>query len=92
MNLSDSSFLCLDIGTSGVRGIAHRVRSGRLAKSSAYSIDSFDTVFAIKSVVDELERQIGDHFETAYITGNFGQSVFKISKQTKVWRGEHKVT
>ncbi len=92
MNLSDSSFLCLDIGTSGVRGIAHRVRGGKLAKSVAYSIDSFDTVFAIKSVTDELERQIGDRFDSAYITGNFGQTIFKICPQTKKWRGEHKIT
>ena len=92
MNLSDSSFLCLDIGTSGVRGIAHRVRSGHLAKSAMYSVDSFDTVFALKSVIDELEHQIGDHFEDAYITGNFGSAVFKISPKTKKWRSEHKFT
>ena len=61
MNLADSSFLCLDIGTSGVRGIAHRVRNGKIAKSATYSVDSFDTVFALKSVIDELEHQIGGH-------------------------------
>lgn len=92
MNLSDSSFLCLDIGTSGVRGIAHRVRSGHLAKSALYSVDSFDTVFALKSVIDELERQIGDRFDSAYITGNFGPAVFKISPKAKKWRTEHKIT
>ena len=92
MNLLDSSFLCLDIGTSGVRGIAHRVRSGRIAKSSMFSVDSFDTIFAIKSVIDELETQIGDHFDNAYITGNLGESLFKISPKTKNWRGEHKIT
>lgn len=91
MNLADSSFLCLDIGTSGVRGIAHRVRSGHLAKSAMYEVDSFDVVFALKSVIDELERQIGDHFDNAYITGNFGTAIFKICPKTKKWRGEHKI-
>lgn len=92
MNLSDSSFLCLDIGTSGVRGIAHRIRGGHLAKSSMYEVDSFDTVFALKSVIDELENQIGDRFDNAYITGNFGPTIFKISPKAKKWRGEHKIT
>ena len=92
MNLSDSSFLCLDIGTSGVRGIAHRVRAGHIIKSSVHTVDSFDTVFAIKSVIDELERQIGDHFDDAYITGNFGPAIFKINPKSKNWRGEHKIT
>ena len=59
MNLFDSSFLCLDIGTYGVRGIAHRIRSAHIDRSAFFSIDSYDTVFAIKSVVDELEKQIG---------------------------------
>lgn len=91
MNLADSSFLCLDIGTSGVRGIAHRIRSGHIAKSAMYEIDSFDTVFALKSVIDELEHQIGDSFDSAYITGNFGSAIFKISPKAKKWRGEHKI-
>lgn len=91
MNLADSSFLCLDIGTSGVRGIAHRIRSGHIAKSAMYEVDSFDTVFALKSVIDELESQIGDRFDSAYITGNFGPAIFKISPKNKKWRGEHKI-
>lgn len=92
MNLSDSSFLCLDIGTSGVRGIAHRVRNARLVKSAMYSMDSFDTVYALKQVINELERQLGDHFDNAYVTGNFGPASFKISPKTKNWRSEHKIT
>lgn len=91
MNLLDSSFLCLDIGTGGVRGIAHHVRNGRIAKSAVYSVDNMDTVFALKSVIDELENQIGDHFDNAYITGNLGPTIFKISPKTKNWRGEHKI-
>lgn len=88
----DSSFLCLDIGNSGVRGMAHRVRSAELVKSAYYSIDSFDTVFALKSVIDELERQMGTHFDTAYITGNFGISCFKMVAKSTVWPSEHKIT
>ena len=92
MNLFDSSFLCLDIGTYGVRGIAHRVRSARIDKSAFFSMDSYDTVFAIKSVVDELEKQIGTHFDSAYITGNFGVSKYDMCAKSTVWGGEHKIT
>lgn len=92
MNLFDSSFLCLDIGTSGVRGIAHRVQSGRLERSAIYTADSFDTVFALKSVIDELEKQIGAHFDSAYITGNFGESYFEQIHDNLKWETEHKIT
>lgn len=92
MNLFDSAFLCLDIGTSGVRGIAHRVRSGHIDKSAVHTENSFDTVFALKSVIDELEKQIGAHFDTAYITGNFGESDFEMSVKNTVWNSEHKIS
>lgn len=92
MNLFDSSFLCLDIGTSGVRGIAHRVKSGRIAHSATHSIDSTDTVFALKSVIDELETQIGAHFDSAYITGNFGESRYILSPQTDNWDNMHRIS
>ena len=92
MNLYDSSFLALDIGTSGVHGIAHRVRAGRIDRSAVFSTESYDTVFAIKSVVDELERQIGTRFDTAYVTGNFGESRFDMTVKNTVWNGEHKIT
>ena len=49
MNMIDSAFLCLDIGTCGVRGIAHRIRNAMIDKSAYYSVDDFDTVFALKS-------------------------------------------
>ena len=88
----DSCFLCLDIGTCGVRGVAHRVRNAMIDKSAYYAVDDFDTVFALKSVADELERQMGTHFDTAYITGNFGNSFFNISTKETVWNGEHKIT
>jgi len=88
----DSCFLCLDIGTCGVRGVAHRVRNAMIDKSAYYAVDDFDTVFALKSVADELEQQMGTHFDTAYITGNFGNSFFNISTKETVWNGEHKIT
>lgn len=92
MNLFDSSFLCLDIGRGCVRGIAHSVRSGKIDKSAMHSVDCFDTVFALKSVIDELERQIGAHFDSAYITGNFGQSAYNMSASRATWPGEHRIT
>lgn len=92
MRMIDSCFLCLDIGTCGVRGVAHRVRNAMIDKSAYYAVDDFDTVFALKSVADELEQQMGTHFDTAYITGNFGNSFFNISTKETVWNGEHKIT
>lgn len=92
MNLFDSAFLCLDVGTSGVRGMGHRVRGGRLDKSAIFSVDSFDTVFAINSVIAELERMVGARFDSAYVTGNFGASGFDMSAKSTKWNGEHKIT
>ncbi len=92
MNLYDSSFLCLDIGTYGVRGIAHRVHNAQIDRSAFFTIDSTDTVFAIKSVIDELEKQIGAHFDCAYITGNFGTSAFEMTAKSTTWSGEHKIS
>ena len=92
MNMLDSSFLCLDIGSCGVRGMAYRIRNAEIDKSAYYSIDDFDTVFALKSVIDELERQIGTHFGSAYITGNFGPSYFKMTAKNTTWPNDHKIT
>lgn len=92
MNMFDSCFLCLDIGTSGVRGIAHHVKSGNIAKSAMFSVDSFDTIFAIKSVVSALEKQIGRNLDRAYITGNLGPSRFQATVKSITWSGEHKIT
>lgn len=91
MNLFDSSFLCLDIGTYGVRGIAHHIHGAQIDRSAFFTCDSIDTVFAIKSVIDELEKQIGAHFDSAYITGNLGQSVFDMTAKNTTWSGEHKI-
>ncbi len=92
MNMMDSAFLCLDIGTAGVRGIAHRIKNAQIDHSAYYSIDDFDTVFALKSVIDELEKQIGTRFDTAYITGNFGSAYFTMTPQSTIWGNEHKIT
>ncbi len=92
MNLFDSSFLCLDIGSYAVVGMAHRVKSGRITKSAIHSVQSTDQVFAIKSVMDELERQIGARFDSAYVTGNFGAARFSMSAKSTVWTGEHRIT
>lgn len=90
--MMDSSFLCLDIGTCGVRGIASRIRNAKIDKTAYYSVDDFDTVFALKSVIDELENQIGTRFDNAYITGNFGPSYFKMTAKNTVWTNDHKIT
>lgn len=84
--------MCLDIGTNGVRGVAHRVRSGHIDNSATYSIDSTDTVTALKAVIDELENKIGRHFDSAYITGNFGASKFEMRMRDTQWNTEHKIT
>ena len=91
MNMMDSCFLCLDIGTAGVRGIAHHIKSGNIAKSAVFSVDSFDTIFAIKSVVSALEKQIGRNLDSAYITGNFGPSIYQATVKSITWSGEHKI-
>lgn len=92
MNLLDSAFLCLDLGTSGVRGTAYHIRSGRITDSAIHTVDSTDTVSALKSVIDELEHKIGEHFDGAYITGNLGPSIFEKQQKNTTWPGEHKIT
>ena len=92
MNLNDSAFLCLDIGSSAVHGVAHRVRGARISKSAMFVVESFDTISAIKAVVDELETQIGRHFDDAYITGNFGESYYELAIKNQVWSGEHRIS
>ena len=76
MNLTNSSFLCLDIGTYGVRGFAHRVKSAKITQSATHFVKNTNTIFALKSVIDELEQQLNTHFNSAFITGNFGSAYF----------------
>lgn len=92
MNLFDSSFLTLDIGTTNVRGIAHRVKSGRITQSAFAQCDAADTAFAIKSVVDDLEKQIGARFDSGFVTGNFGDAQFSMHHKADAWPTAHKIT
>ncbi len=92
MNLLDSNFLCLDIGTSCVRGISSCAKYGEITKSEISECESMDTVFAIKSVVDDLEQKLGRKFDKAYITGNFGKSFFDLTQKITKWNGEHKIS
>lgn len=92
MKLTNSSFLCLDIGTYSVRGIAHNVRDARIVQSAMHFVKNQNTLFAVKSVIDELERQLKTHFNSAFITGNFGDADFKTVSDTMSWGEEHKIT
>ena len=91
MKLSNSSFLCLDIGTYGVRGLAHCVRDARIIQSETHFVKNTNTIFALKSVIDELEQQLNTHFNSAFVTGNFGNADFKTVSDTILWHDEHKI-
>lgn len=91
MKLANSSFLCLDIGTYGVRGFAHCVRDARIVQSAMHFVKNQNTLFALKSVIDELEQQLNTHFNSAFITGNFGDVDFKTVSDTIYWNNEHKI-
>ena len=92
MNLSKSYFLCLDIGTYGVCGLAHHVQNGKITDSYTHFVKNPNTLFALKSVIDELEQRLNTHFNSAYITGNFGELDFKIDIQTKNWNTAHQIS
>ncbi len=92
MNLIDSFFLCLDIGTSSVHGIAHHVRSAKISRSAECAIENYDTVAALRSVISELEHELGAHFDSAYITGNFGTSHYVMSPHKTTWGTEHRIS
>ena len=90
--MNNSYFLCLDIGTYGVRGFAHHVRNAKIIQSATHFVKNTNTIYALKMVVDELEQQLNTHFDSAFITGNFGQSDFKTVSNTISWNGEHKIS
>lgn len=92
MKLSNSSFLCLDIGTYGVRGFGHCIRDAKIINSAMHFVKSPNTLFALKSVVDELEQELNTHFDSAFITGNFGEMDFNLFTDTIKWREEHKIS
>lgn len=86
MNLIESSFLCLDIGTNGVRAIGNRVHNAKIVRTAqSYGAD-------IRSAVAEVEGVLGKRFDSAYITGNFGNSFFKLYPQTINFNAEHLIT
>ena len=92
MNLVNSSFLCLDIGTYGVRGFAHYVRNAKIIQSATHFVKNTNTLYALKCVIDELEQQLKTRFNSAFVTGNFGDAEFKNITDTICWRDEHKIT
>lgn len=92
MNLNNSYFLCLDIGTYGVRGFAHHVRNAKIIQSATHFVKNPNTIYALKMVIDELEQQLNTHFDSAFITGNFGESDFKTVSNTISWNNEHKIS
>jgi len=91
MNLSDSSYLCLDIGTSNVSGIATRILDGNIASQKIYSFESDDKTDAINQVVEYLESAMQTRFDSAYITGDFGQSKYKMVNTKKSWARAHTI-
>lgn len=92
MKLSNSSFLCLDIGTYGVRGFAHVIKDAKIVHSALRFVKNSNTLFALKSVIDELEQELNTHFNSAFITGNFGELYFQNFTDIITWREEHKIT
>ena len=92
MNLINSSFLCLDIGTYGVRGYAHCVHNAKIIQSATYFVKNSNTVYALKCVIDELENQLNTHFNSVFVTGNFGTANFQTISDTLNWHDEHKIT
>ena len=91
MNLVNSSFLCLDIGTYGVRGFAHSVRNAKIIQSATHFVKNTNTLFALNCVIDELEQQLQTHFNSAFVTGNFGDADFQTVSDTLIWHDEHKI-
>lgn len=91
MNLVNSSFLCLDIGTYGVRGFAHSVRNAKIIQSATHFVKNTNTIYALNCVIDELEQQLQTHFNSAFVTGNFGDADFQTVSDTLIWNDEHKI-
>ncbi len=93
MNIVNSSFLCLDINSDNVGGIAHYIRDGRIIKSVLHmaNVENNDVTYAIKTVLEELDSKTGIRFDTAYITGEFGQSFFNVNLVTCRWDKNHLV-
>jgi ribulose-phosphate 3-epimerase len=91
MNLTDGAFLCLDIGSAGVHAVAARVSFGRIKSSANVFAESRDAAYALKYVADALEERIGASFDSAFVTGNFGDVKSEIFSRLTSWGGEHKI-
>jgi ribulose-phosphate 3-epimerase len=91
-NLTDGSFLCLDIGSSAVHAVAARISFGKIKATANISVESADAAYAVKSAVDSLEEQIGARFDSAFVTGNFGDIDSEIFSRKTSWASEHKIT
>jgi len=92
MNLLDSSYLVLDIGTSGVSGMGVRILSGRINAQQIKSVESPDISFAIKQTIDGLESALDVRFDSAFVTGNFGPVDFKVITRHQNWDKERKIS
>ena len=92
MNLNHDSFLCLDIGTYGVRGLAYIIQNAHRQKSAMHFVRSTNKLFALKSVIDELEQKLNTRFDSAFVTGDFGDLNFRIISNVIPWSNEHKIS
>ncbi|MCL2369213.1 MAG: ribulose-phosphate 3-epimerase [Alphaproteobacteria bacterium] len=71
--------------------MAFRISGGRIAGQSIYSFESNDTTLAIKHVVEHLESELKERFDSAFITGNFGRTKYRMTTLRKNWAKEHKI-
>lgn len=92
MNLTDGAFLCLDIGSFGVRAVGCTISFGRIKASHILHTVSSDASYAVKSAIDMMEEQLGTHFDSAFVTGNFGDVKFDIWTRATDFGAEHKIT
>ncbi len=89
--ISDTSFLCLDINDDCVSGMAILIKNNHISDSAVHIVQTSDTVYGIKSVIDELERKLGLRFTSAYITGDFGFAKLESKTIKHSWGNQHKI-
>ena len=92
MKLSKSEILFLSIGEGIVYGLAHKIRSAKIVQSEILSIESLNTEYAIKEILDELEKKLNTRFESAYIVSNSRNTSFYKSRSSISWNVLHKIT
>jgi len=76
MKLSKSDVLFLSIAEGIVYGLAHKIRSAKIVQSEILSIENSNTEYAIKEILDELEKKINTRFEFAYVVSNIENNIF----------------